>query len=438
MSVTGNTNWGVLRLAGPPLVLALLCLLAYLPFLGVPLFADSYIQIQLGRDFGPREKWDELFHDALQRCRFTSILLTHWTEQWFGIAPRVLRLSSLGLHWLNCLLLFSLGYWPRLGYRLSFAAACFFAIYQRPQEAVTWYAASSDLLVFFFLLLASICWIRFLHSQRWSLAWYALAFGLYILALLSKEAAVMFPLIAAGLTFIDSSRRQEHLRAVIPFAVLASIYLLAAWFARDGHVYLRDGSVSLLAPAASVIARTSARLFWLWGLLAASALLFLRPAYAMRILGAVLAWIVIASLPYAFLTGQDSLSSRHTYLAAAAIAFLVGAAFLELWDRRRQHTSEFALLAAVCLVYQVGTLWAYRHPEVLARSRPTTELLRVVSGYTGPIHVECFPGGPVVAEHVLAIGTDGHAWPAYKTPARPARHFDGCERKPAAQTGSGT
>jgi hypothetical protein len=415
----------LLPLCAAAAVLAVLCLLAYTPSFGVPLFADSYIQIQLGRDFGPAQKWSELFYDPLARCRFTSIVVTHWTEQWFSLDPRALRLTSLTLHWGNCLLLFALGAWPRLGYKTAFASACFFAVYQRPQEAVAWYAALPDLLVFFFFFLALWCWLRFLAAPRAALAWYAATLAAFVLALLSKESAVVFPLAAAALAGGHTPRRRQHLEAVIPFAVLSAVYFLAAWFAREGVL--------------SVLARTAMRLFWIWGLLAAGALLWWRRGTALPLLGVSLAWIALASLPFAFLAGQRELASHQMYLAAPAIAVVVGRSAIELWRRRAGHTAECALVFALCVVYQVGTQWAYRHPEILARSRSTTALLQAVDGYTGPVAVECFPEGPVVAEHILAIATQGHAWPSHKTPQHPARRFDGCDRKPAAQAGgSGT
>jgi len=115
---------------------ALLCLLAYSRALTLPLISDDYLQIQLGRDYGPMSNWHNLAADALYRWRATSILITYWTERLFGIGPLTLNISSLLVHILNTWLVLALGYWRVIGWRLSAIAAGFFAIYEGHQEAV--------------------------------------------------------------------------------------------------------------------------------------------------------------------------------------------------------------------------------------------------------------------------------------------------------------
>src|SRR4051794_20299616 len=66
--------------------LAALSLLAYLRSLSLPLIADDYLQVQLGRQYGPITGWRGLAADPLYRSRSTSILLTQWTEQLFGVS----------------------------------------------------------------------------------------------------------------------------------------------------------------------------------------------------------------------------------------------------------------------------------------------------------------------------------------------------------------
>src|SRR6185436_7522421 len=129
----------------PPLwTLALvvgLSLLAYLWAFEVPMIADTYVQIRLARDFGPVSGWSSLAADALYRCRATSLVLTYWTERLFGLNPSAFNLSSLLFHIFNSWLVFALGCWRVIGWRVSAVAACYFAVCQQHQEAVIWYAA---------------------------------------------------------------------------------------------------------------------------------------------------------------------------------------------------------------------------------------------------------------------------------------------------------
>ena len=104
-------------------LIAGLATLAYLPALRLPLISDDYIQIWLGRYYGPITRWPALLADPLYRCRFTSILLTHWTELALGISPLVINLSGLVLHILNCWLIFLLGCWRVVGWRASAASS---------------------------------------------------------------------------------------------------------------------------------------------------------------------------------------------------------------------------------------------------------------------------------------------------------------------------
>src|SRR5262249_18715886 len=141
-------------------------------------------------DFGPVSGWPALAHDALYRCRATSLVLSYWMEQAFGLDAFYYSVVSLLLHIADSLLVFALGIWRPVGWRGSGLAGLFFAVSQRHSEAVIWFAALPELLVFFFLLAGFLCWVRWLQADKPSHALYAAAFGCYLLALLSKESAV--------------------------------------------------------------------------------------------------------------------------------------------------------------------------------------------------------------------------------------------------------
>src|SRR6516165_9338049 len=67
-----------------------------------------------------------------------------------------------------------------IGWRISAIAACIFAVSQRHREAVMWYAALPELMVFFFVLLSLLCWVRWLQSPRGSEAAYICTMAAYI------------------------------------------------------------------------------------------------------------------------------------------------------------------------------------------------------------------------------------------------------------------
>src|SRR5215210_3406774 len=89
------TPW--LRL-GIAFALIALAISVYVPAQSLPLISDDYIQVNLGRMYGPVSSWPDLAADALYRCRATSIVLTYWTEQLFGFDPAAFKVTSLAIH----------------------------------------------------------------------------------------------------------------------------------------------------------------------------------------------------------------------------------------------------------------------------------------------------------------------------------------------------
>ncbi len=398
-------------------VLAPLCLLAYWPFLQLPMISDDYIQVHLGRSYGPWEKWGALAQDALYRCRATSILVTHWTEMMLGASSAGLTASGLFFHFLNAVMVFLAGSWERIGWRMSFAAACFFAVYQRPQEAVIWYAALPELLVFLFVAGGLLCWLRYLREP--GMGWYAAAAGCFVLALLSKESGVVFAPMAAGLALLE---RRAAVRWTAPFFVLAGVYYLAAHAAKAEHLHFNDGTFSLTAPFLLTAARSIGRMFWLWGGIAAGTLLYLRRRAEWPWLAGAVAWAFVALLPYSFLTYQGAVPSRHTYMASLGIALVAGKAFLLVKERRARLAW---VLAGLCVAYQVTYLWLYKYPQYVERARPTELLVEAVKDHRGPVHVTCFPYTREVAQRTVEIATGGEAWlETAKAPG--ALAVDGC------------
>jgi hypothetical protein len=101
--------------AGLAGVLCLLSIIVYFRALSLPLISDDYLQIELGRMYGPVNGWAALALDPLYRCRATSLLVTHWTGQVFGFSVLAFNASSLLFHVANSMLVFALGAWRRIG-----------------------------------------------------------------------------------------------------------------------------------------------------------------------------------------------------------------------------------------------------------------------------------------------------------------------------------
>jgi len=380
------------------LALLVLCLAAYGRSLALPLIADDYIQISLARHWGPVDGWLDLLRDPLYRCRATSLVMTYWTERLFGIQPWAFNASSLAIHFLNCLLVFALGFWRRIGWSVSALAAGVFAVHHGHQEAVIWYAALPELLVFTFVLLSLLCWLAWL--ERRDGRFYAAAAFCFLLALLSKESGVILVPLMALLAWVER-RDWKTVAWSLPMALAAAAYFGAAYLARHTHLHFNDGTFSLTAPVWQILPRSMARLLWVAGVLSLAVLAWARAWRWLPLAVGAVIWSAITFLPYSFLTYMPFVPSRHTYLASVGLACLVAAGILTLAERAPRWSYA---AAAVLVVAQVSYLWTKKHQQYAERAAPTQRLLEFARDYPREtLHLGCFAYGPEVAEAALEI-----------------------------------
>lgn len=374
----------------------------YFPVLTQPFIEDDFHNIMLARDHGPVGQWFGAFDDEVNRVRMTTWVMTSFIESVFGLYPPAFYAFSILLHIINCLLVYMLGAWRLIGYRTSAWAAIFFAVYEGHQEAVMWYSACNELLLFVFGLLAFNCWLRFLEfgAKRW--LWFAGAIGAFLFTLLSKESSVIIvPLMLLPLL----SERAELRRYfyLLPFVVIAAIYTYFIIETRRSSFRFSDGSFDLGAPFWITWSRSMFSLFWFWGLLAVGVIFYFREH--LKLLFWSLVWCGISFVPYMFLLYMTRVPSRQTYLASAGLALIVGAALAQLWTkvRTRQGTAAFAALVLVMCAANIGYLWTKKRGQYLERARPTEQLIEAAAKANGPVYVECFPRPQIVADSAVAV-----------------------------------
>ena len=392
---------------------AALSFLAYGRTLSLPFISDDYLQIHLGREYGPVSGWSSLFSDALYRCRATSLILTHWTEQLFGLNSLRFNLSNLGVHIVNCCLVALLGFWRPIGWRVSSAAACFFAVSQRHNEAVVWYASLPELLVFLFGMASFLAWIWWLEEGRSKALAYTASLMLYGLALFSKESAVVVGPLCALAAFWRT--RRIPVAALSPFAVFAALYFFGAYATRDTHLHFNDGTFSLSAPFWLVLPRSIGSILWVWGYAALAVILALKPARWKEIVGGSVLWMVITLLPYSFLSYMTRVPSRHTYWASAALAVLAGFAFVVLKDwaatRQPRPVARWLVpaLAGIVIFHESGYIWLYKYRQYALRAEPTEKLLAAAKRTNAPqqplIYAKCFPYTADVGRRALQVNS---------------------------------
>jgi hypothetical protein len=361
-----------------PLLLIFLCFLAYTPLLSIPLFEDDYPVLTQSQQFGGIRAVPTVLTVSVYRTRATM----YWTGAllWpiFHVHAWGYHLASLLLHIANTLLVFAVcRLWTPMK-AAAFWAAAFFAVHEGHQEAVIWYAAISELLAFFFGLASILAW----QKRRTVLS--AL---LFVLALLSKEPAIIFlPL----LLLVD--RR----RLPLPHIVLTAAAALAIAASHNTSFRFSDGSFSLHSPFWITWPRSYGRLLWFWGWLALAVLAFRKQ---LRSAIPALAWIGVALIPFSFLTYSTQIPSRHVYLASFGLALVFGLA-MAAWNPPPRVAAAILIVAVAT---NVGYLWTKKRRQYLERAAPTEQLIDLARRTPGPIWVRCFPRQRWSAEEAVHL-----------------------------------
>ena len=240
----------------------------------------------------------------------------------------------------------------------AFVAALFFAVYERHREAVFWISAVGDLLYTLGVLLCLCFWRHLSPGDAFWKRRYLYSIVAFSLAALSKESSIVIVPLMVATDFVQwgKSPRQfiSRLPLYLPFVVVSALYAVLVF---RSNPIIAHGFYAVTWNFFTVYAKTLNTLlkFVFIGLLL---ILFffgktsvgraLREERAMRFYAV---WLLVAPIPYCFLTYLDQIPSRHTYLASVGTAGLVGilAARLnaELVLRYSKRVGYFLLLLLV-------------------------------------------------------------------------------------------
>ncbi len=182
--------------------------------------------------------------DYYRPLGFLSLALdwSVWADRAVGY-----HITSLALHGLNALLVLALarrlmGAWPAL------LAAALFAVHPAHQETVYWVSARFDLL-------AASCFLAgLLALRRPGIGNDLAAAGAFMAAILSKESAIAFPVVAVGFTvLIQQAPPARVYRQLLCFAAIGGLYM---WMRQEAGLAAAGGAARLpkLAVMGSLIA----------------------------------------------------------------------------------------------------------------------------------------------------------------------------------------
>jgi hypothetical protein len=339
--------------------------------------------------------------DDVNRVRATTWVMTYWVDRVSGFQPWAFYAVGILLHVFNCWLVYAFGRINGIGYSISGWTAAFFAVQEGHQEAVMWYSACNELLLFLFGMSCVLAWLKFIENDRFNWKWYLSSLTLFILALASKESSVIVVPIVVLVTRAFSLRRKRVWYAV-PLAVLVAIYAASIFAGRQHSFRFSDQSFEIDAPFWITWSRSFFALLWFWGLLAIAALLIWRRQLKLMLFA--LLWIAVSFVPYMFVAYMHRIPSRQTYLASFGLALIVGAATVAMRDRLAGKRAWLAyLILSIVLIHIVGYLWFKKRPQFLERADPTEQLVKIAEQTEGPIYVACFPRDKIHAESAVEL-----------------------------------
>ncbi len=141
-----------------------------------------------------------------------------------GLNATSYHVVNLLLHLLNVILVFYFTWQLTKKQRwTAFITALLFAIHPLHVESVAWVAERKDVLYTFFFLAALITYLKYLEKRTWPVL--AAVLGLFVLSLLSKPAAIIFPVVLLTVDYYYHrlSAAGTYLEK-IPFVLLSLVF----------------------------------------------------------------------------------------------------------------------------------------------------------------------------------------------------------------------
>ncbi len=348
------------------IIVSIVAFVAYLPALKIQFYDGWWYMMWVATMDLPRYLI-QFFDPAniTQGYRPVQGLYMYLLYHLFGFNPDGYHLAHNLLHAANSVLLFLLVARLSKLWRFALVAALIYSVLPNYSLAIFWHAVVDPLSGFFYLLTLFL-WTRFLETRR--MRDYAVTFGVFVLALLSKEIAVFLPLFMFLIEWwfygntpnwrVDIPRYSPFIAAFFPY--LWQVYQVQSHGEFVGQFGFRIGPhmLSNLIPYMAVLAFPwtadfpADPIFDIW--LAIVVVLYVGITVYKR--SAELVFLALfAILNIAPLLGfpLDYFNTRYLYLSTVVSAILLALVFEAAWrwiGARRVSASAVAVLVALTVL----------------------------------------------------------------------------------------
>ncbi len=324
---------------------------------------------------------------------------------WAGYGASAWHVSNLAFHFVNSLLVFALASRLCASRLAALFAAAIFTVHGTRPEAVVWIAGRFDLLATFFVLLGLILFIQSAGDAAGPLHGY-LSLVCMTLAILSKESAFIFPLLAALWLISDRGWSRRHLIPLLPYFLLAGTLFALRWLVFGGIGGYRDlQSSHAKALSFSLLSALKAAVPRLWSVLCFPINWSIRPGTVLAILtvGYVIAlgrlatsatdlrklffsfaFVLVSVIPplHMLLIGSDLEKSRLLYLPSVGFCLMLALAADKLRGRAFWMATGIVLtFNFLALEHNLGA-WRYASAKAQAACAAAADCVGSGNGKT--------------------------------------------------------
>lgn len=316
------------------------------------------------------------FNPQLNYYRPITLLSFALNYQFLGHEPMHYRLINIILHGLNSFLVFLFIYLLFKNKMLGISTGFIFCVLPVHEWVVNYIVGRGDLLQTFFSLAALLCFLTYLSRRHWAAYLFSMAF--FILALLSREVAMLFPLTVTllGIVFFQCGQQKEkgnvktinqyishssgtvsdrdikrHIIAVsAPFYILAFVYYLLRqrYFPIINAEFLSDFSLMEIVQWLKLCIQYTIRFIFPWSVFS---------SWGPYILNVWFGLAMIAGITFGLFqfSNRSHQKERRIVVGFCLVWLLLG--WLSLWPTRHAFVKQGYYLAEHFLYFS-GIGWA--------------------------------------------------------------------------------